>query len=254
MVSYCVRWAAQLSLTTMMAGLLNAAATNGRSGYEFQEPGVNEVTGVSSPSVKVLKSPGSHNSQPVSPDKPQKARRLTGNLIDAGCMSIALRQAPSFDETLFPDPLAGFWQTLQSSQLAEQERNARERSPQGQPQTLSRSAWTGESDGEPNASEQQIAMQTAQLKRARMLEQVTKACTPNPSSQHYGLVVSGGRFLRFDTVGDSKARDAINASPIEPGKTLKVKVTGVIEALDTLRVASIEIKGRIPAPRVSSGR
>jgi hypothetical protein len=36
-----------------------------------------------------------------------------------------------------------------------------------------------------------------------------------------------------------KAREAINISPVEPGKTVEVKVTGVIEAEDTVRVASM---------------
>jgi flavoprotein len=97
-------------------------------------------------------------------------------------------------------------------------------------------------------------MQRAQLKRAKVLEQVVKACTPTPPTMHYGLVVSGGQLLKFDAAGDSKAKEAINVSAVEPGKALRVTVTGVIEAEDTVRVASIESTRRIPAPRASSGQ
>jgi len=169
-------------------------------------------------------------------------------------MSNALHRAPSIDEALFPAPLSKFWQTLQSSQRAEPERNSGERSPQGQPQTPSRTAWEGDSDGEPEASEQQIAMQRAQLKRAKMLEQVVKACTPTRRTMHYGLVVSGGQLLKFDTAGNLKAKKAIYVSTVEPGKTLKARVTGTVEAEDAVWVTSIEIKGLIPALRTSSGR
>jgi hypothetical protein len=103
-------------------------------------------------------------------------------------------------------------------------------------------------------SERQIAMQTAQLKRPKMLEDVAKACTPSRPTMHYGLLISGGQLLKFDAAGDFKAKEAVDISPVEPGKTVKVKVTGIVEAEDTSRVASIELKGRIPPPRASSGR
>jgi hypothetical protein len=72
-----------------------------------------------------------------------------------------------------------------------------------------------------------------------MLEDVAGACTPSWPTMHYGLLVSGGQLPRFDVAGDFKAREAINISPVEPGKTVEVKVTGVIEAEDTVRVASM---------------
>jgi hypothetical protein len=169
-------------------------------------------------------------------------------------MSNALDRRASYDEALFPDPLADSWQTLQSAERAEQERNSGVWSPQGQPKTPSKVGWTGDSDGEPEASERQLAMQRAQLNAAERLEQTVKACTPMSSTRHYGLVVSSGELLKFDSAGDFKARDAMNTSAVEPGKTLKIKVTGVIEGENTLRVAAIEIKGRIPAPRLSSSR
>ena len=241
-------------LAAIMVALLNRAATSNHSDYLSQEPVGSQAAAAPSPSKEVSQSREAQYPRPAQPMKPQKHRKWTGSLVDAGCITTALRRFPSADEALFPDPLSRFWQTLQDSQRADQERKSGGWSPQGQRQTPSKAAWTGDSDGEPEASEQQIAMQRAQLKRAKVLEQVVKACTPTPPTMHYGLVVSGGQLLKFDAAGDSKAKEAINVSAVEPGKALRVTVTGVIEAEDTVRVASIESTRRIPAPRASSGQ
>lgn len=241
-------------LITIMAALLSAATTSGLSACFLQEPGVNQAAEAPSPNKEVSQNRGPRYSPPALTRKPQKPRNWTGTLVDAGCMTTAMSRFPSADETHFPDPLSGFRQTLQDSQPAPQGRNSRGWSPQGQPQTPSQAAWTKDSDGEPEASEQQIAMQTAQLKRAKVLEQEVKACTPTTPTTHYGLVISGGQLLKFDTGGDLKAKEAIGVSAVEPGKTLKARVTGVIQADDSARVASIVVKNRIPAPLVSSGR
>jgi len=241
-------------LTAMLVAILKTAAPSNHSDYVSREPAVSQTAGSASPSKEVSQNRGPQSPQLVLPKKPHKIRKWTGRLVDAGCMNNALRQVSPLDEALFPDPLSQFWQTLQNAQGADQERNSGGWSPEGQPQTPSRAAWARDSDGEPEASEQQIAMQRAQLKRAKVLEQVVKACTPTPRTVYYGLVVSSGQLLKFDTAGDFKAKEASNVSAVEPGKALKVKVTGVIEAEDTVRVASIEFTHRIPAPRASSGQ
>jgi len=249
--------ATQLSVTTIAAGLLYAAP-QGNSSFDSAQTASDPAAGTPpqsvAPSAGLPQSREPENSQPALPGKAQKPRKWTGSLVDADCMSKALSQVHGIDEALFPDPLSGFWQTLESSQRAGQERNSGAWSPQGQPQTTSQVAWSRESDGEPDASERQIAMQTAQLKRAKMLETVATACTPRRPTMHYGLLISGGQLLKFDAAGDFKAKEAIEISPVEPGKTVKVKVTGIVEAEDTVRVASIQLKGRIPPPRPSSGR
>jgi len=241
-------------LTAMLVAILNTAAPSNHSDCLPWEPGVGQTVGSPSPSEEVSQSGGPQSPQPAPPKKPQKIRKWAGSLVDVGCMNNALRRVPPLNETLFPDPLSEFWQTLGNSERPEREHSSRGWSPEGQPQTPSKAAWTRDSDGEPEASEQQIAMQRAQLKRAKLVEQVAKACTPTPPTMHYGLVVSGGQLIRFDRAGDFKAKEAINVSAVEPGKALKVKVMGVIEAEDTVRVASIEFPHRIPVPRVSSGQ
>jgi len=238
----------------MLVAILNTAAPSNLSDYVSREPAFSQTAGSASPSKEVSQSGGPQSPQSALPKKPQKTRKWTGRLVDAGCMNNALRLVSPLDEALFADPLSQFWQTLQNSQRADQERNSGGRSPEGQPQTPSKAAWTRDSDGEPEASEQQIAMQRAQLKRAKVIEQVVQACAPTPPTMHYGLVISSGQVLKFDTAGDFKAKEAINVSAVEPGKALNVKVKGVIEAEDTVRVASIEFTHRIPAPRASSGQ
>jgi len=241
-------------LRASVAGLLIAATATSHSDYALQEPAVHPAPETPSTSQGAPQSRGPQDSRPRVPGKPQKLRKWTGNLVDAGCFTNVLRRVPSIDETLFPDPLSGFWQTLQSSQRAAQDRKSGGWSPQGQPQTASQTGWAGDSDGEPDASERQIAMQTAQLKRAKALEQVVKACSPGPPTTHYGMLVSGGQLLQFDSAGDFKAKEAINVSVVEPGKVLKVKVAGVIRGEGTIQVAAIEFARRIPAARVSSGQ
>jgi len=241
-------------LTTIMAGILNLSVLSGRSQYKDQDPAVSQEAGGPSSSRDASQGSRPQPAQPVQPRKPQKSRKWTGNLVDAVCMSNSLDRLSSLNEALLPDPLSDFWQTLQSAERAGQKRNSGVWSPQGQPQTPSEAASARDADGEPDASERQIAVQQAQLKRVNNLEQAVKACTPTGSTVHYGLVVSGGKLLKFDSAGDSKARHAVNTSPIERGKALRVKVTGVIEPEGNLRDASIEIRDRIPAPQVSSGR
>ena len=249
----------QLSVTTVTAALLYAVPQE-NSSFDLPQTAADPAAGTPprsvAPSAGLPQSRGPENPRPALPGKAQKPRKWTGSLVDADCVSKALRRIPGIEAALFPDPLAEFWQTLQSSQRAEQERNSGAWSPQGQPETPSHAAWSMDSDGEPEASERQIAMQTAQLKRAKMLEAAATAtaCTPSRPTMHYGLLISGGQLLKFDAAGDFKAKEAIDISPVEPGKTVKVKVTGIVVADDTVRVASIELRGRIPPPRASSGR
>jgi len=252
----------QVLLTIMMAGLLNAALPFEHCDYGLQGPAANQAAGSPSqdvsPSKNLAQNQAPQNPRPALTGKLQKVRKWTGSLVDAGCMSSALRREPgSSEEALFADPLSEYWQTVQSSQRTDQEHDSRAWSPQGQPQTPSQTAWSKDSEGEPDASERQLAAQRAQLKLADMLAQTVKACSPSGPTTRFGLVVSG-QLLRFDATGDFRAKEAISAGAIEPGKAVKAKVIGVIEAENTVRVASIEIKGSIPAPLVhrasSAGR
>jgi len=88
-----------------------------------------------------------------------------------------------------------------------------------------------------------MEMQKAQLRRADLIDQKVRICTPNRPISHFGLYVSGERLLRFDAVGDIKAMRAFSAAVIRPGRVVKAKVRGIFnDEDDTVRVASIEIK------------
>jgi hypothetical protein len=87
-------------------------------------------------------------------------------------------------------------------------------------------------------------MQKAQLRRAELMDQKVRMCSPNHPPSHFGLFVPDGRLLKFDAGGDLKAMKAFTVEVIRPGRAVKAKVRGVFnEEENTVRVASIEIKG-----------
>ena len=118
----------QLSLSTILAGFLYAAIPGEHSEQVLQDGAANQVAGTpsrgASPSTGLPQSRGPQDPRPAPHQETQRVRKWTGSLVDADCMSKALRRVPGTDQALFPDPLSEFWQTLQSSQRAEQERNS----------------------------------------------------------------------------------------------------------------------------------
>jgi hypothetical protein len=117
----------QLSVTTVTAGLLYAVPQE-KSSFDLLQNSA--VPAAGTPPRSVAPSPGppqSHgpqNPRPAPHEKTPRVRKWTGSLVDADCLSKALRRVPGSDEVLFPNPLSAFWQTLQSSQRAEQEQNS----------------------------------------------------------------------------------------------------------------------------------
>jgi hypothetical protein len=67
----------------------------------------------------------------------------------------------------------------------------------------------------------------------------TQKCAVSCSKGGYGLVVSDGKFLKFNETGNAKALGAIKATSKE--KDLKAKVTGSLDG-DVINVSSIEIQ------------
>lgn len=67
----------------------------------------------------------------------------------------------------------------------------------------------------------------------------TRQCAINCSKSGYGLVLSDGKFLKFDESGNSKALAALKATSRE--KDLKAKVSGELEG-EMIKVASVEIE------------
>ena len=147
------------------------------------------------------------------------------------------------DQILSPEPLSQYYfQALQDSQRTGQENvpGPYTKTPSHSP---GQSAAPG-SNADTETSDHEREMQKAQLRRAELIDQKVRMCTPNHPPSHFGLFVSDGRLLKFDAGGDLKAMKAFTVAVIRPGKTVKAKMRGVFnEEENTVRVASIEIKG-----------
>ena len=66
----------------------------------------------------------------------------------------------------------------------------------------------------------------------------TKKCALNCAKSGFGLV-TGGKFVKFDSAGNAKAVTALKASSKE--KDLQATVTGTLQD-DTIQVESIQIQ------------
>ncbi len=75
--------------------------------------------------------------------------------------------------------------------------------------------------------------------KGRDLANHTSKCALNCAKGGYGLVLAGGKFVKFDEGGNAKALAALNAATKE--KDLKAKVTGSLDG-ETVQVTSIELQ------------
>ncbi len=67
----------------------------------------------------------------------------------------------------------------------------------------------------------------------------TTKCAVSCAKGGYGLVLSDGKFVKFDETGNAKALAALKATPKE--KDVKAKVTGSLED-EVVKVEKIEIQ------------
>jgi hypothetical protein len=67
----------------------------------------------------------------------------------------------------------------------------------------------------------------------------TTKCAIGCARTGYGLVLAGGKFVKFDESGNAKALAALKATSKE--KDLKAKVTGTLDG-DTVQVDSVELE------------
>jgi hypothetical protein len=67
----------------------------------------------------------------------------------------------------------------------------------------------------------------------------TRKCAIACAKSGYGLVVAGGRFLKFDEAGNAQALKALRETPKE--QDLKATVTGTLDG-DVIQVQSIKIQ------------
>jgi hypothetical protein len=67
----------------------------------------------------------------------------------------------------------------------------------------------------------------------------TKQCVLGCAKSGLGIVLSDGKFVKFDEAGNTKAVAALKASAKE--KDLKAKVTGKLDG-ETIKVEAVEIQ------------
>jgi hypothetical protein len=67
----------------------------------------------------------------------------------------------------------------------------------------------------------------------------TAKCAIKCAKSGYGLVLSDGKFIKFDEVGNAKALTVLKATGKE--KDLKAKVTGTLDG-DTVKVESVHLE------------
>jgi hypothetical protein len=185
-------------------------------------------------------------SQPSSSstEKTGKPKKWSGKLVDAGCMTKALNTIASpaqqgaspagphfLGGSSEPSPLPGQHPGAGGAQQLEM--------PGGQPQQqpnvpigpLGQSPSMGSND-------------TAQMRKAALIDDAANKCAATESTTSFGLVLGDRRVINFGEEGDSKASQAIKDVELKPGKAAKATVKGTDQANGSVQVASVEIKGK----------
>jgi hypothetical protein len=75
--------------------------------------------------------------------------------------------------------------------------------------------------------------------KGKDLSSHTTKCAVNCAKSGYGLVLSDGKFVKFDEGGNAKALATLKSATKE--KDLKAKVSGSLDG-DTVKVSSIELQ------------
>jgi hypothetical protein len=75
--------------------------------------------------------------------------------------------------------------------------------------------------------------------KGKDLSSHTTKCAVNCAKSGYGLVLSDGKFVKFDEGGNAKALAALKSTSKE--KDLKAKVSGALDG-DMVTVSSIELQ------------
>jgi hypothetical protein len=188
--------------------------------------------------------------------KSEKQKHWSGSLVDIGCMAKALNNQnnganPSAGTSA---PVSHFADSGSPMQAGQQPGGiAPGQGPVGQGQGTS-PALPGQ--GQNQNSQDMSPEQAAQIARANKVDDAARQCVPSSSTQVFGLAMSGGQVVKFDADGNTKAQEAIKGTEVEPGKKVKAKVTGTMEDRTTVRVASVEVKGKrasASSPNSASG-
>lgn len=186
-----------------------------------------------------------------------KQKHWSGALVDASCIAKTIGAVPAKGSgTAAGSGATGAETPHFSSQNPDQFQQAG-----SQPGGMGPAGATGSrnpvgtSPSYPGAeSGQNPDMSQAQSARAAVAQRVdtaAKQCSAGSSTQQFGLATSEGDVLRLDQAGNAKASEALRSVDVQPGKKVKAKVTGVMEANNVVQVASVEVKGKKISPSTS---
>lgn len=182
--------------------------------------------------------------------KTEKPKHWSGSLVDVSCMSKALSQTEAPKSGSGPE---GHLPHLLGSSFA-----AQTGQPPGGPIPAGQA---GQAPGTPSTypapegaqSPDMSPEQAEQIAKASKVDEAAKQCAAGPSTQAFGLAMSGGQVVKFNTDGNTKALEALKEVEVQPGKKVKAKVTGTMQDESTVKVASVEVKGkRAPGSQPSS--
>jgi hypothetical protein len=183
----------------------------------------------------------------------EKTKHWTGSLVDANCMAKTLGSEPARSAAgaastapgtsgapptphFTPESPDQLQQSGQPGGATPIGPSGRTQNPSGTPPT-----YPGQDSGQnPDMSQDRAARMAA----ADKIDTAAKHCAASASTEQFGLALSGGEVVRFNNDGDAKASEALKTVDVQPGKKIKAKVTGVMEDDNTIRVASVEVKGK----------
>jgi hypothetical protein len=188
---------------------------------------------------------GTYPSSTATEKVSQKEKHWSGTLVDVSCMAKELSagsNAPAQQPaTTAPAGVPHFTSTASEvSPDGGQQRPGGAMGPgEGNPNT----STTPGTAGNPAAPDMSPT-ESAQMAKAARIDNAAKQCPPSSSTQMFGLSMSGGQVVQFDREGDAKAAEALKEVGVQPGKKVKAKVTGVMANTTTVKVASVEVKGK----------
>jgi hypothetical protein len=228
-----------------LAGAQTAGQAAGQSGGT--PPQYPATQGPSAPGAPTAtESPASTDASSTANQKiSNKEKHWSGTLVDVSCMAKEL-QAGNNASTQQPT-------TAAPAGVPHFANEAGEPSPDGGQQRSGGGMAPGE--GSPSTTQTPGSTATAptsgmspadqaQMAKAERIDSAAKQCPPTSATQLFGLSMSGGQVVQFDRDGDSKAAEALKTVSVQPGKKVKAKVTGVMATVNTVKVASVEVKGK----------
>lgn len=188
-----------------------------------------------------------------------KGKHWTGILVDVGCMSktlgaenMVIPAGPVFgaphligwgaaipQKTLDHAPSGNVLPAEQESFMPPGQQQPGQPGQQGtMPSTAPRNP-----EPVPGTMEQLPDPTNGAQARATRVNDDARMCAASRSTETVGLATGEGQVFQFDQDGNAKAKTALKAADIPPGKKIKAKVTGTLQDQSTVMVAAIEIKG-----------